>query len=211
MGKVTKIEVQKKNKDRVNVYIDHEFSFACDAEFIYKMGIRLNDLLDKSEIGDILKEDELKKCKSSALRIIEKSYKSKKEMEDKLLAKGFTNDIIKSTLKFLEEYEFIDDKKYANLYIKDKIKNQGRNKIKYSLIKKGLSEDVIEKNLEEIDKDYEEEQALTLAIKKYEILRKREEDDYKLSQKLFRFLAAKGYDFQCCSEVIKKVVKRQDI
>lgn len=211
MGKVTKIEVQKKNKDRVNVYIDYDFSFACDAEFIYKLGVKLNDCLDKCDIEEILKEDELKKCKNSALRIIERSYKSKKEMEEKLLAKGFTDDIINSTLNFLEEYKFIDDTKYATLYVKDKIKNQGRNKIKYSLIKKGLNEEVIEENLECIDKDYEKEQALSIAIKRYEILKKRESDEYKLSQKLFRFLATKGYDFQCCSEVIKKVVKRQDI
>ena len=152
MGKITKIEVQNKNKERVNIYIDYNFSFACDIEFIYKLGIKVNDFLDKSDIDEVLKDDELKKCKNSALKIIEKSYKSKKEMREKLLAKGFTNDIINSVLNFLEEYKFIDDTKYATLYIKDKIKNQGRNKIKYSLIKKGLSEDIIEKNLECIDK-----------------------------------------------------------
>ena len=211
MGKITKIEVQNKNKERVNIYIDYNFSFACDIEFIYKLGIKVNDFLDKSDIDEVLKDDELKKCKNSALKIIEKSYKSKKEMREKLLAKGFTNDIINSVLNFLEEYKFIDDTKYATLYIKDKIKNQGRNKIKYSLIKKGLSENIIEENLECIDKEYEKEQALSIAIKRYEILKKREDDKYKLSQKLFRFLATKGYDFECCSEIVKKVVKRQDI
>lgn len=210
MGKITKIEAQKKNKDRVNVYIDYEFSFACDVEFIYKLGIKVNDLLEKDDISSLLKNDELKKCKNSALRIIEKSYKTKKEIEEKLLAKGFTDDIISSTLTFLKEYNFVDDNRYASLYVKDKMKNQGRNKIKYSLIKKGLSKEVIEENLESIDEDYEKEQALLLAEKRYEILKKRESDDYKLSQKLFRFLASKGYDFQCCNEVIKKVIKKHD-
>ncbi len=211
MGKVTKIETQKKNKDRVNVYIDHEFSFPCDVEFIYRLEIKIDDLLNKEDIESILREDELKKCKNSALRIIEKSYKSKKEMYGKLLGKGFSDDIINKTLEFLEEYNFINDNKYVNLYVKDKIKNQGRNKIKYSLIKKGVSQEIIEETLEDVDKDYEKEQAILLASKRYEILKKRENDEYKLSQKLFRFLASKGYDFECCSEVIKKVVKEQDI
>lgn len=211
MGKVTKIEAQKRNKDRVNVYIDHEFSFPCDVEFIYRLGIKVNDSLNKEDIEVILREDDIKKCKNSALKIVEKSYKSKKEMYEKLLGKGFSDDIINKTLEFLEEYKFIDDSKYVNLYVKDKIKNQGRNKIKYSLIKKGVNQDIIEETLEEVDKDYEKEQALLLASKRYEILKKRESDEYKLSQKLFRFLIAKGYDFECCSEVIKKVVKEQDI
>ena len=30
---ITKIEVQKRNKDRVNVYINEEFNFACSSEF----------------------------------------------------------------------------------------------------------------------------------------------------------------------------------
>ena len=30
MNKITDIEVQKRNKDRVNIYIDGEFTFDCD-------------------------------------------------------------------------------------------------------------------------------------------------------------------------------------
>lgn len=40
MNKITNVEVQKKNKNRVNVYIDEEFAFGCDAEIVYKYGIK---------------------------------------------------------------------------------------------------------------------------------------------------------------------------
>lgn len=42
MGKITKIEVQKKNKDRVNVYIDNNFAFAAFNELVYKEGVKVN-------------------------------------------------------------------------------------------------------------------------------------------------------------------------
>ncbi|MCD3298125.1 recombination regulator RecX, partial [Clostridium botulinum C/D] len=32
---ITKIEIGKKNKNRVNIYLDEEFAFACSADLVY--------------------------------------------------------------------------------------------------------------------------------------------------------------------------------
>ena len=87
MGKITSIEVQKRNVNRVNVYVDEAFTFACDAELIYKQGIQKDSLIDVEEIKEIVKEDEFIKCKNSALRTVEKTYKTEKELRDKLTEK----------------------------------------------------------------------------------------------------------------------------
>ena len=68
MGKITSIEVQKRNVNRVNVYVDEAFTFACDAELIYKQGIQKDSIIDVEAIKEIVKEDEFIKCKNSALR-----------------------------------------------------------------------------------------------------------------------------------------------
>mgnify|MGYP003565274864 CR=1 FL=1 len=47
----------------------------------------------------------------------------------------------------------------------------------------------------ECTKDEIKEVVHEMALKKYNVLCKRESDDYKLSQKLFRFLMGKGYDY----------------
>ena len=49
------------------------------------------------------------------------------------------------------------------------------------------------------------------ALKKYNVLCKRESDDYKLSQKLFRFLMGKGYDYDLIKDVVKSIVKSGDL
>ena len=36
MNIITKIEVGKRNKERVNIYIDEEYAFSISAELIYK-------------------------------------------------------------------------------------------------------------------------------------------------------------------------------
>lgn len=206
MSKITSIEIQKKNKNRVNIYIDEEYAFACNAELIYKQGLQKGNEIDLNSIKDIIYEDDIMKCKNSAIRILEKSYKTEKEIKDKLIDKGFSEQIIVEVSKVLKKYDLLNDKKYTDMYIKDRIKNQGRNKIKYSLIKKGISENLIEEKLENLNCEDEKNTAYILGEKKYNILIKREKDKFKLSQKLFRFLMGKGYNYECTIEVVNKII-----
>ena len=210
MNKITNIEAQKRNEKRVNVYVDEEFLFACDAEIVYRQGLKVGNIIDLISIKEIVNEDEFIKCKNAALRIVEKAYKTEKEIKDKLIEKGYPEPIIKRTFEFLKEYNLLDDKRYTDMYVKDKMKNQGRNKIKYSLIRKGVSEELIEEKISSIDVDDEKEIAFAMAKKKYDVLCKREQDKYKLSQKLFRFLIGKGYSFECSNAVVKKIIKNNE-
>lgn len=210
MNKITKIEVQKKNKDRVNVYVDHQFTFACDSELVYRYNIKVEECMDIKSILTIVEEDNFIKCKNSALRIVEKAYKTEKEIIDKLTLKGFDSKCIEKTMGFLREYNFIDDKKFTDMFIKDKLKSQGKQKIKYTLLRKGVSEELIKDKISNINSDIEEEGAYKLCLKKYNQLIKRESDKYKISQKLYRFLASKGYDYQCISDTLKKIMNTSE-
>ncbi|MFR5264161.1 recombination regulator RecX [Clostridium sp.] len=209
MNKITNIEVQKRNEERVNIYIDNEFAFACYKELVYKEGLKKDMEVEIDSLKKIIAEEEFLKCKNSALRIVEKAYKTEKEMVDKLLQKGYEGIIIEKTIAFLKEYNFLNDEKYTLMYAKDKSKIQGKNKIKYSLMKKGIDKEIIENTLDSIDNNVEEETAYNLAIKKYRILSKKENDKYKLNQKLIRFLLGKGYDYGLIKDVIKRITNEE--
>ena len=84
-------------------------------------------------------------------------------------------------------------------------------KIKYTLLQKGIDENIIEEELEKLDKDEIREVVHEMALKKYNILSKRESDEYKLSQKLYRFLMGKGYDYDLIKDVVKSIVKSGDL
>ena len=211
MNIVTKIEVQKRNKERVNIYIDNEYSFSLSTELVYKEGLKTNENIDLEKIKSIAKEDDYIKCKNAALKIVEKSYKSEKELKDKLLLKGYDNLTIDKTLNFLKEYNFLSDTNYVKMYVKDKSRLQGKKKIKYDLIKKGINDNLIEEEISNIDEDEEREVAYNMALKKYNVLSKRESDKYKLSQKIYRFLLSKGYDYDIVSYAVKRVTSTDDM
>lgn len=211
MSKITRIEVQKKNKQRFNIYIDEVYAFAVDGELVYKEKLTINEEVDEERLHNIAKKENLMKCKNTALRIIERSYKTEKEIKEKLIDKGYDLDAILPIVDFLKEYKFIDDSAYIKMYIKDRIRNQGAQKIKYALIKKGIDPDEIEANLENLNKDDEINVAIELAKKKYSQLVLRESDVYKLSNKLCRFLIGRGYDYSLVKDVTKKVINVEDI
>ena len=210
MSKITKIEVQKKNKSRVNVYVDEEFTFACDAELVYTYRLKANEEIDVDKIVEIAKEDNFKKAKRDALRIIEKSYKTEKQVYDKLIAKGYEEPMVNKAIEFLDSYNFVDDEKYAKAYVKDKIKAQGRDKISYSLAAKGVDSETIKESLASIDEEAEFEGAKKLCIKKYEALVKRESDSRKIQIKLKQFLATKGYSFEMIRKVYNSIQLGED-
>ena len=211
MSKITKIEAQKRTKDRVNIYIDEAYAFSVSAELVYREGLREDLVINEEKLKEVVKEDNIIKCKNTALRIVERSYKTEKEIKEKLFEKGYEKDEIDKTLEFLSEYKFINDEAYTKMYVKDRAKTQGRGKIKYALMKKGVDQEDIESALETIDKDEEKEAALELARKRYLVISKRESDKYKIWNKLCRFLVGWGYDYSLVKEIVKEVVNVEEL
>lgn len=205
-NKITKIEIQKKRKDRVNIFLNEEYSFSCSAELIFSHSLKKGMDIDKEYLKGIIDEENYMKCKNDGLKAIERSYKTEKEVITKLIKKEYNEENIKRTIEFLRQYDFVNDYKYADLYIKEKIKKQGKKKIKYELLKKGIEESIINDNLNNISDEHEILTMNTLARKKYSILIKSEENSIKLYNKLFNYLARLGYNNSLIIEVIKRVM-----
>jgi regulatory protein len=104
-------------------------------------------------------------------------------------------------VEFLQNEGFINDERYCRSYVKSKLnlKKWGVNKIKLSLITKGIDRDIIDEVFSEIDKDsYKEELINLLKNKKIN-----EPDPYKRKAKLIRYAIGKGYSISEVMEVIE--------
>lgn len=207
MAQITKIEIQKRNKERVNLFLDGEYAFSLSAELVYKEGLKVNKNVDSIQLKELADKEALISCKDLALRIIERSYKTEKQVRDKLKLKEYNDDVITKSIEFLKEYNFLNDNSYTKMFIKDKLNTQGSKKIKYGLIQKGISKEIIEKELSIIDKEDEKSTAINLAKKKIINIRNQETDKYKISGKLYRFLMTKGYSYDLVKDVVKEVME----
>ena len=205
MAIITKIESQKKNNDRVNIYVDGEFFMAVFTELIYTFNLKKGMEIDQNNLTYILKEEMYIKAKNKALNILSKADQSEKKIREKLSSE-FEEDTIDIVIEFLLKNKFIDDDLLAQKIVNTNVNLNkcGRNKIKQNLYNKGICIESINEAISEIDKDIEFENAMYLAKKRYE--RVKNEDKRKIYQKISQHLAYKGFDYDIIKRVLNKLL-----
>lgn len=203
MGIITKIEAQKKNNYRVNIYVDEKFFMAIYKELVFTFNLKKGQEIDPNYLKNILDDEMYMKAKNKALNILSKASQSEKQIKQKL-SKDFDEDTIDRVLKFLQKYKFVDDEDLANRIVSTNVNlnKYGKNKIKQNLYNKGIDKNIIEQAIDEIDSDKELENAFYLAKKRYE--RVKNEDSRKAYQKIGNHLAYKGFNY----DIIKKVLNK---
>ncbi|MBQ8997102.1 MAG: recombination regulator RecX [Clostridium sp.] len=205
MSKITKIEIQKRNKERVNIYVDDQFFAGLDAELVYKLNIKKGDEINPEKLKVIAYEDELSTAKNKAMNILNRTAISEKKLREKL--SDYDEDIINEVINKLKEYKFLNDKDLAKRISNDNLhlSRFGRNKIKQNLYRKGICKEDIENTIEEIDSDVEFENALYLGKKRYDKLKG--QDNNVKYQKISQHLAYKGFNYDIIKRVLNELLK----
>lgn len=209
MAILTKLEVQKNNKNRVNIFIDGEFFLGCYIDLVYRLGLNQGMDIDAEKIKEIIAEQEYEDCKQTAFNSITRAEKSEKNMRKKLSEK-YGQDAVDRVIDLLKEYSFIDDERFARrIVINDQnFKRNGINKIKQNLYVKGIDRREIEESLSLIDEEKELENAIYLAEKK---LNKIKSTDKKIiKNKLYQHLLYKGFNYSTINTAISKVLTEVD-
>lgn len=207
MKKITKIEYQKKNKDRVNIYLDEEYAFAVDINILIKYSLKKDMLLDDELLDDILKSEEKISVYNYGIYILSKSAKCESELRLKMKNKGFEPQLIDNVINKLKEQKYLDDERYCEMFINDKINisKYGMRKIKEMLYFKGIDKEIIEEKLKDISREDEEERAYLLAVKKNNTIK--EEDARKKYAKLSNYLLGKGFEYDIVKRIVSRIVK----
>ncbi|MBQ9793142.1 MAG: RecX family transcriptional regulator [Clostridia bacterium] len=202
--KITKIEVQKKNKNRVNLYVDEEFFCGLSLETVVKNHLKEGIEVEEDKLNFLIFETEKEMALSKAVNYISKCQKTKKEVFKYLLQKGYDEQIVNYAISKLEEYNFVDDILYAKNYIKFKNKNNGSRKIEMELKQKGISEEIAKESLETYSND--REYVLSIAIK----YMKNKDKDIKTKQKAYRHLASRGFNSDDIIYALNQIFKNNN-
>lgn len=198
--KITKLEVQKNDKNRVNLYVDDEFYSGIPAELVYLEHLKTGLEIDEKDLKKIIFENEKSKAMSRVTKYIGSSLKTQKQIRDYLRKKEYSDDTIEFVMSKLAEYNYIDDKKYAQAYVLTYGKKYGKLKLISQLKVKGVSEEIIECVLEDNKVD-----SIESVASKY---LKNKVMSYEVCQKLFRFLYSRGYEFDEINSYINKLKSR---
>ena len=193
MAKITKIEVQKNNKQKVNIYLDNEYYARMYLDTCVKYGLKSGVQIDTNKLDEIIKESEKNMALNLAVGYVSKALKTQKQVSDYLKKKEFNSDIIEYVLTKMIEYKYIDDEEYLNTYIRTYSAKFGINKLIFNLKSKGISKKLIDNYIQENEGKVDSfDTCLELAKKKTKDM---DLNDIKNVQKVSRFLASRGFDF----------------
>lgn len=125
------------------------------------------------------------------------------EVRKKLATFDMPDSEKEKIVKLLVDEGYLDDERYAFTFVRSKIhlKKWGVNKIRMALKIKGISDEIINNSLSEIDSEiYREELIKVLKSKKIN-----ETDPYKRKAKLAQYAMQKGYEPSLVWETLKSL------
>jgi regulatory protein len=198
-GTVTKLEIQKRNKERVNVYLDDDYAFAVT--LTVALALKKGQFLSDSEIADFKAGDDRHKAYDRALHFLGFRARSRTEMERYLRKKKYSEDVISETVKRLVSEEYLDDKAFAQSWVenRERLKPKSSRALQYELRQKGVSEAAIESALQELDEDDAAWRALESKLWQWQQL---DEDSFK--KKAGAFLGRRGFGYDVSRDVIER-------
>jgi regulatory protein len=205
---ITQISPQKRNKKRMNVFLDGEFSFSLDKELIIVLRLKENQSLTKEQVIEILKENELDKWYGRSLRFLSFRPRSEKEILDYLKKNEVGENLTQIILEKLKRYKLVNDEAFTKWLIEQRQGRSARSKrvIIQELKTKGIAKEMIDETLtEQMNPESELENATKIAVGKMRTLKR--ETRQKRRAKLTGFLLRRGFGW----EIIKQVLPKCDL
>ena len=202
MSIITKLEYQKNNPDRANLYLDDKFYSGISVELCIKEHLKSGIEIDEERLRDLILEDEKGVAFTKAINYVSNNYKTKKQVRDYLYKKEYGKNTIDYVIEKMEEYKYLDDENYAKQFVLTYSKKYGKLKLISGLKSKGISDKIIDNLFDEGEVEIVD--SLESVANKY---LKNKIIDEKTCLKLSRFLYSRGFQFDEINSFVNKLKK----
>jgi regulatory protein len=200
MKKITAIQVQKKNPNRVNLYLDEEFAFGLAR--IVAAWLQVGQELDEEKIAKLQAEDSRERAWQQALLFLSYRARSENEIRQNLSKHEIPDAVIEETLERLRRDGFANDKNFASAWVENRstFRPRGRRALALELRQKGIDDSTIESALEQVD---EEALAYEAGQKKASKFTLQEWSEFR--KKMSEFLARRGFSYSVIAPIVARL------
>lgn len=194
MPRVTKITAQKR-AGRFSIYLDGKFSFGVSESELQEAGLAIGQDISQDYLAELRAKSQDNKFFDRALHYLSFRPRSRAEMATYLGRKGASPDQVDQVCNRLLQAGFLNDEDFATSFARSRQSLAPRSKLhlRAELIKRGLSREIIDATLDEVD----EESALADLLA-------RKASKYPDKQKLVAYLQRRGFSYGLISRVLAK-------
>jgi regulatory protein len=196
---ITGLTPQKKDKERMNVYLDGEFAFGLS--LMTAANLRIGQVLKPDEVEALKAADEVERAKASAYRYLSYRPRSIAELKRQLVNKGYKETTVDQVIDRLSELELIDDMAFARYWVEQRetFKPRGRRALRYELYQKGIDRQIVDMVVAEVDETVSAKKA---ARKKAKLWRELPEEQFY--EKLGNYLKRRGFSYEIARSVTQE-------
>jgi regulatory protein len=205
-GTITALQIQKRNKERVNVFIDGQYALAVTV--LVAVTLKKGQYLSDAELEQFKDADELTKAYNQAIRFLGFRPRSQVEIERHLSDKDYGPEVIAPTVERLRQEQYMDDEAFSRFWLenRERFRPRGRQALRYELKQKGLDHEVIETTLADLDEDESAWAAVENKLSRWKNL---EEQEFK--QKVMGFLSRRGFNYEVASQAANRAWASLDV
>lgn len=208
MRKITALEVQKKNPNRVNVHLDGEFAFGLAR--ITAAWLKIGDVLSDEKIAGLQNDDARERAMQQALLFLSYRARSEKEIRQNLKKHEYPEDVIEQTLTRLRESRLANDGEFAKAWVENRntFRPRSRRALTMELRQKGLDEETVKHAVSDVDEEalaYETARKWATRLNSAALSRSKGLEWGEFRRKLSEYLARRGFPYSVVASVVIRI------
>jgi regulatory protein len=200
MARITAIEPQKRDPDRVNIHLEGEYAFSLAR--IMAAWLQVGQDLSEEKITQLRSGDAQERAYQQALLFLSYRARSTSEIRQNLRKHDIPADVIEQTIERLTAERLADDDQFAKAWVENRsaFRPRSRRALALELRQKGVPDSAVQSALTGID---EEALAYEAARKRVRRLESLEWQDFRT--KLSEFLARRGFSYAVVGPVVSRL------
>ncbi len=196
MATITALTAQKKNANRVNLFLDDQFAFGLDTAVA--LNLRVGQVLSAADIAALQDQEKTEKARESALRLLTYRPRSVAEIRRHLRKKEFDDAAIDQVIDRLQAVDLLDDQAFALYWVEQRetFKPRSHLALRQELRNKGVDRNTIDTVLEDVDETAAARRVAAKQSYRWANLSKKE-----FRVKLGQFLQRRGFPYTIIAEI----------
>ncbi|MEX2641590.1 MAG: regulatory protein RecX [Balneolales bacterium] len=197
-GECTSLSLQKKNKNRISVFVKGEYVAGFYQQVILDYKLTVGMTVTAGLLAAMRQSEQRCLIRERCFVWLGRRAHSRHELKKKALQKNFPVGDIDFVLDDLDEKGYLNDQEFAILFAGDKSKiyGWGPQKIRAALFQKGVEKHYIDTALDEAVSLEDMVAHLYRTVRKAKQRFLRTNDAFKRKKKLVDFLQRKGYTLE---------------
>jgi regulatory protein len=183
--------------------VEDEFALGLDAAVAADHDLRVGVILDPDQARAALSADATVRAYNAALATLSSGTRTTEEVRRRLVRKGFDEEAIDTTVRRLQDNQYLDDRCLARDYASARVRlrGEGVNRIRLRLRRRGVEREIVDEVIAEMDPEID---WLEVAREQARIRCQRlgpAVDTLRRRKRLYDFLVRKGFEYDVARRV----------